>query len=91
MSDKVDIVLIKANNQKKIYQNLSQDFTGVEPPLWLALTAAFLREQGFSVAALDAEADNLNTAETVQKVQALNPVLATVIVSGTLAHSSSVR
>ena len=41
MPTKIDIVLIKANNQKRIFQSLSKDFSGIEPPLWIVLTAAF--------------------------------------------------
>ena len=91
MSGSVDIVLLKANNQKKIYQDLSKDFTGIEPPLWLALTAAFLRGKGFSVAVIDAEADNLDAQETVARALALNPVLASVIVSGTNPSASTMN
>jgi len=91
MDKKIDIVLIKANNQKKIYQELSQDFSGIEPPLWLALTAAYLREKGFSVAAIDAEADHLTVRETVQKALELNPVLAAVVVSGTNPSASTMN
>lgn len=91
MSERADIVLIKANNQKRIYQNLSKGFTGIEPPLWLALTAAFLREQGFKVAVIDAEVENLDAAETVQQAVALHPFLAAVVASGTNPSASTMN
>ena len=89
MSKNIDIILIKANNQKKLYQDLSRDFSGIEPPLWLALTAAYLREKGLRVGIIDAEAENLNAEETVQKVQKSNPLLASIVVSGTNPSAST--
>ncbi len=86
-----DIVLVKANNQKKIYQHLSRDFTGLEPPLWIILTAAFLREQGFQVQVIDAEVENLNAQETVQKALSYQPLLVTAIVSGTNPSASTMN
>ena len=91
MMNPIDIILIKANNQKKAYQDLSRDFTGIEPPLWLALTAAFLREQGFRVAVIDAEAQNLDVNETVRQALSLDPLLAAVVVSGTNPSASTMN
>jgi len=91
MSNQTDVVLIKANNQKKAYQDLSRDFTGIEPPLWLILTAAFLREQGFKVAVIDAEAENYDAAETVTQAIATQPLLAAVLVSGTNPSASTMN
>jgi len=88
---KTDVVLIKANNQEKIFQKLSRDFSGIEPPLWIILTAAFLREKGFSVAVIDAEAENLSVKETVAKVLELTPLLTSVIVSGTNPSASTIN
>lgn len=89
MAEKKDILLIKANNQKKLYQDLSKNFSGIEPPLWLALTAAYLRQKGFGVAALDAEAENLDAKETVQRARDLKPTVAAVVVSGTNPSAST--
>jgi len=91
MSEKTDIVLIKANNQKKIYQDLSRDFTGIEPPLWLALLAAYLRNKGFSVGVIDAEAENLDAQETVEKAKGYRPLLLAVVVSGTNPSASTIN
>jgi radical SAM superfamily enzyme YgiQ (UPF0313 family) len=87
----MDIVLVKANNQKKIFQDLSKDFSGKEPPLWIILTAAYLREKGFSVSVIDAEAENLDVSETVKRVSDLNSALISVIVSGTNPSASTIN
>ena len=86
-----DIVLIKANNQKKAYQDLSRDFTGLEPPLWIILTAAFLREQGFQVQVIDAEVENYDAQETVRRALAFKPLLVAVVVSGTNPSASTMN
>ena len=56
----MDITLVKVNNRKKVFQALGKDFSGIEPPLWMILTAAFLRDKGYSVVVIDAEAENLD-------------------------------
>ncbi|OGX53175.1 MAG: B12-binding domain-containing radical SAM protein [Omnitrophica WOR_2 bacterium RIFOXYA12_FULL_38_10] len=88
---KTDIVLVKANNQKKIFQDLSKDLSGKEPPLWIILTAAFLREKGFTVSVIDAEAENLDVKETVKRAMAFDPLLVSVIVSGTNPSASTIN
>lgn len=53
-----DIVLVKPGSQKALYGDLS-DFklTGLEPPLWGAILAGYLRGKGFDVVLLDAEVE----------------------------------
>jgi len=89
MPAKTDIVLIKANNQKRLYQDLSEELSAIEPPLWLALIAADLRGRGYRVAVIDAEAENLDAAETVARARACGPLLAGIVVSGTNPSSST--
>ncbi|MBF0531543.1 MAG: B12-binding domain-containing radical SAM protein [Candidatus Omnitrophica bacterium] len=84
-----DIVLIKANNQKRLYQGLSEDVSAIEPPLWLILTAAYLRDKGFSVRVIDAEAENLDEQETAARALAAKPLFVSVIVSGTNPNAST--
>jgi len=84
-----DVVLIKANNQKKLYQGLSEDLSGIEPPLWIILLAAYLRDKGIAVSVVDAEAENLDAQETIKKVREINPRLASVVVSGTNPSAST--
>ena len=39
-----------------MYQGLGADLAAVEPPFWVAVLAAYLRQQGKSVAIIDANA-----------------------------------
>jgi anaerobic magnesium-protoporphyrin IX monomethyl ester cyclase len=88
----VDVVILKPGSQKRIYGDLS-DFTltGIEPPLWSALLAAWLREKGYSVALLDAEVEEWSHDEAAEKVRDLAPLLAVISVSGTNPSASTMN
>ncbi len=89
---KTDIVLIKPDSQKEIYGDLSDfQLTAIEPPLWGAILAAYLRELGYRVVLFDAEAENWSYEETANNVLDLNPVVAAVIVSGTNPSASTMN
>jgi len=89
---KVDIVLLKPGSQKQIYGQLS-DFklTAIEPPLWGAILAGFLRDKGYSVILYDAEAENWDYEETARRIQEVDPVLAAVVVSGSNPSASTMN
>jgi len=88
----VDIVIVKPGSQKEIYGELS-DFklTAIEPPLWGAILAGYLRELGYSVLLYDAEVENWSYEETAQKVVEANPLLAVVMVSGSNPSASTMN
>ncbi|MBI2437746.1 MAG: cobalamin B12-binding domain-containing protein [Lentisphaerae bacterium] len=85
-----DLLIVRPGNQKSLYGDLSaRHLTGIEPPLWAALQAAFIRQQGFSVEIIDAEVLLLSHAETAEKIKALKPALVQVAVSGTNPSAST--
>ena len=87
-----DIVLIKPGNQKGVYGELSSfNLTAIEPPLWGALLAAYMRDSGYSVEVLDAEIENWSYEETAQRIQEVKPLLAAVIVSGQNPSASTMN
>lgn len=51
--EKLDLLLVNPNNRKDMYGSLADSFSAVEPPLWTALLAGFVREKGFSVKIID--------------------------------------
>jgi len=88
----IDIVLVKPGSQKQLYGDLSNfKLTAIEPPLWAALLASYLRELGYSVLLYDAEAENWNYEETAKKIIDEKPILAAVIVSGTNPSASTMN
>jgi len=49
MSEKIDLVLVNPGSHKQVYGKLASTLKGIEPPLWCALIAAYVRKQGYSV------------------------------------------
>lgn len=85
---KTDILIIKPGSQKELYGDLSENLTGLEPPLWAALIAAFLRGKGYSVDLLDAEVE----PERIQPVLLeRDPRFIAVAVSGTNPSASTMN
>jgi len=89
MNDKTDIVLINPGDRKQVYQSLGKDFAAIEPPFWIAVIAAYLRNNGFAVAIVDANAENITPAETAEIVGKHDPLLACVIVYGSQPSAST--
>lgn len=88
----IDIVLVKPGAQKKLYGELSAfNLTAIEPPMWAALLAAVLLQQGYSVELIDAEVMNWTPAETAEKIRELNPLLVAIMVSGTNPSASTMN
>jgi radical SAM superfamily enzyme YgiQ (UPF0313 family) len=90
MSTNLDLLLVNVGGTKKrIYQDLSKDLSAVEPPFWAALTAGFIRNKGYSVKILDANAENLDFKETAYTIRKNNPRLTNIIAYGQQPSSST--
>ena len=62
----LDVLFVHANGSKKIYQDLANDFSAIEPPIWAGMLANHCRSKGFSVNILDCEALHLDEATVRQ-------------------------
>jgi len=89
---KIDIVLIKPGSQKQLYGDLS-DFklTAIEPPLWAAILAGYLRRLGYSAILFDAEVENFDYDQTAKKAIEVDPLLVAVVVSGSNPSASTMN
>jgi len=89
---KIDIVLIKPGSQKQLYGDLS-DFglTAIEPPLWAAILAGYLKQLGYSVILYDAEVENWGYDQTAKKAVETDPLLVAVVVSGSNPSASTMN
>ena len=85
----LDIVFINPGDRKSVFQDLGKDITAIEPPFQIASYAAYLRNEGFSVIIIDANAQNLTPQMTAQKVKELNPILSAIIVYGNQPSAST--
>jgi radical SAM superfamily enzyme YgiQ (UPF0313 family) len=80
--DSLDLVLVNPGCRKQIYQALGTSLTAVENPVWAGLIATFVRQKGFSVQIVDAEAEDLTPEQAAERVLALKPRLVTVVIYG---------
>ena len=78
----LDLLLVNPGSRARIYQSLGATLTAVENPVWAGLIATFVRQKGFSVEVLDAEAEQLTSEQVADRVAALSPRLVTVVVYG---------
>jgi len=85
----IDILFINPGDRKTIFQDLGKNLTAIEPPFQIASYASYLRNEGFNVAILDANAENISPKETAQKVKKLDPMLVAVIVYGNQPSAST--
>src|SRR5438132_12125992 len=77
-----DLVLVNPGSRTKIYQSLGARLTAVENPVWAGLIATFVRNKGFSVEIVDAEADELTPEQAAERATALDPRLVAIVVYG---------
>lgn len=70
----VDLLLVNPGNRLEQFAGLNELAT-VAQPLGLAMIAAFVRQYGYSVAIIDAEAEFWTPEETIKEIEKYNPVL----------------
>ncbi|WP_373002792.1 radical SAM protein [Sulfurimonas sp.] len=85
----LDILFINPGDRKAVFQDLGKDLTAIEPPFQIASYASFLRNEGFNVAIIDANAENISPEEAAEKVKELNPLLVALIVYGNQPSAST--
>ena len=77
----MDILFINPSNENN-YQSLKSKYTAIEPPTWSLLLAQAMRNFGFKVSLIDANAENLNEVEINDKIKTLNPRVIAFVVYG---------
>ena len=78
----IDLALVHPGNRRKIYQSLGDRLSAIETPVWALMIATFVRNQGWSVAIVDAEADDLTAEEVANQITDLKPTLTAVVAYG---------
>lgn len=86
---KTDLVLVNPGAREEIYGKLGKTLAGIEPPLWCGLIAAFIRQKGYSVKIIDADAENLSPRKTAERIVKELPLLVNIVVMGTNPSASS--
>lgn len=83
------MLLVNPGARAQVYGRLGSSLAGIEPPLWCALLAAFVRKHGHAVKIIDAEAENLSPEGTAERIAGENPRLTAVITLGSNPSASS--
>ncbi len=78
----LDLLLINPGGREAIYQDLGEDLTAVEPPLWCRLIAGYVLDRGYSVRIIDSEAENKGPQALAREVAARKPRLVGMVVFG---------
>ena len=77
----MDVVFINPSNGKN-YQSLKSNYTAIEPPTWSLLLSESMRNFGFKVSIIDANAENLSETKVYERIKKINPKLITFVVYG---------
>ena len=85
----LDVLFVHANGSKKIYQDLANHFSAIEPPIWAGMLANHCRTKGFSADILDCEALHLDEQQSAAEIIGHTPRLACFVVYGQQPSASS--
>src|SRR5258708_34178363 len=81
-SDKVDLRVVNGGAGGLGCRDLGRILTAVEPALWAGLIATYIRNRGFNVKIIDAEAERFDAIGVADRVGDDNPHLVAMIVYG---------
>jgi radical SAM superfamily enzyme YgiQ (UPF0313 family) len=85
----VDLLLVTPPSRLEVYQELSNEFAAIEPPVWSGLIAEFVRHRGYSVGLLDAEAEGLTHKQTADRILEIGATLTVFVIYGQQPSAST--
>lgn len=89
MNRQLDVLFVNADSSAQAYQELSKDYSAIEPPTWCLLLAQSCRAKGFGVAILDCGAERLGEEQAVARIAEANPRLVCFVVYGQNPNSGT--
>ncbi len=84
-----DLVILNPRAAHGIYGILGDQLVAKEPPLWARLIAGYVRDQDYSVAIIDGEAEDLTAQETARRVSEIEPRLICIAAYGHMPSAST--
>ena len=87
--DKLDILFVHPNASRKVYQDLSKDFSAIEPPIWAAMLCKYIADKGFGAEILDCEAARISSEEAAQTILSLSPRVVCFVAYGQQPSAST--
>ena len=85
----LDVLFVSADSSAQAYQELSADFSAIEPPTWALLLAQACRANGFGVAILDCGAERLSDEQSVRRISEAKARLVCFVVYGQNPNSGT--
>ena len=85
----MDILFVNPGGRRQGYQRLGRELSGVEPPLWIGLLAANMRNAGYRVAIVDSEGEGLDADDVAARVAQAQPRLTVVVAFGANPSAST--
>jgi len=89
MNRPLDVLFVNADSSAQAYQDLSKDFSAIEPPTWALLLAQACRAKSFGVAILDCGAERLSEEQAVKRIEAMPARLVCFVVYGQNPNSGT--
>ena len=89
MNRKLDTILINPSALKLIYQDLSNEYSAIEPPIWAGLLANNLRKNEFKVDIIDCEGSNISLPMVINILKEVDTRLVTIVVYGQQPSAST--
>ncbi len=89
MNRPLDVLFVNADSSAQAYQDLSKDFSAIEPPTWALLLAQACRSNGFGVAILDCGAERLSEEQAVKRIEEMPARLVCFVVYGQNPNSGT--
>ena len=77
-----NVLFVQPNSSGKIYQDLSKDFSAIEPPIWGLLLANAIKRNGYGAELIDAEALRISPEQTADIINDINPFIVCIMVYG---------
>ena len=72
----LDLLIVNPGAKSHLFPGkIGEKLSAVQPPYWAALVAAYVRDKGYKVDILDAEADDLDSKTTALKINNFNPTV----------------
>lgn len=85
-----DVTFVHPGAQQEIYgPELARDLTAIEPPTWARMIAGYIRDRGFSISIIDADAEGLDAKAITARILHNVPSLVVIVVSGQQPSAST--
>jgi radical SAM superfamily enzyme YgiQ (UPF0313 family) len=89
MNRPLDVLFVNPDSSAQAYQELSKDFSAIEPPTWALLLAQACRSNGFGVGLLDCGAERLSEEQAAQRISEIPARLVCFVVYGQNPNSGT--